>query len=36
VNSEAERRVEAASVEQLELWLERAVSAATLGELLTD
>lgn len=34
VDSETERRVGAASGAQIELWLERVVSAATLGELL--
>jgi hypothetical protein len=33
---ETERRIVAASAEQVELWAERVLSAATLTELLAD
>lgn len=36
VDAEVERRVVAASAEQVELWAERVLSAATLDELLAD
>jgi putative YhgA-like transposase len=36
VNDDTERRVAAASPEQIALWLERVLSAATLAELLAD
>ena len=36
VDGETERRVAVASVEQIELWAERVLSAATLAELLAD
>jgi hypothetical protein len=36
VNGETERRVAAAPAEQLEVWAERVLSAATLAELLAD
>jgi len=36
VDGETERRLEAASAEQIEVWAERVLSAATLAELLAD
>ncbi len=36
VDGETERRVAAASVEQIEVWAEWVLSAATLAELLAD
>jgi len=36
VDGEAERRVAAASAEQVEVWVERVLSAGTLAELLAD
>jgi hypothetical protein len=36
VDGEIERRVATASVEQIEVWAERALSAPTLTELLAD
>ena len=36
VDSETERRLEAASADQIEVWAERVLSAATLAELLAD
>ena len=36
VDGEIERRVEIASVEQVEVWAERVLSAAALTELLAD
>lgn len=36
VDGEIERRVAAASAEQVEVWTERVLSAATLAELLAD
>ena len=36
VDSETERCVAAAPAEQIELWAERVLSAATLAELLSD
>jgi hypothetical protein len=36
VDGEVERRIAAASGEQIEIWAERVLSAATLGELLAD
>jgi hypothetical protein len=36
VDGEIERRVEAATAEQIEVWAERVLSAATLAELLAD
>ena len=36
VDGETERRVAAASAEQIEMWAERVLSAATLAELLAD
>jgi flagellar biosynthesis/type III secretory pathway protein FliH len=36
VDGETERRIAAASAEQVELWAERVLSAATLAELLAD
>ena len=36
VDAEAERRVAAAPTEQIEIWAERVLSAATLTELLAD
>ena len=36
VDHEIERRVTAAPAEQIELWAERVLSAATLAELLAD
>lgn len=33
---EVERRLNAASIEQLELWADRVLTAATLAELLAD
>lgn len=36
VDAEAERRVETASAEQIEVWAERVLSAESLGELLAD
>jgi hypothetical protein len=36
VDGDTERRVAAASVEQIEVWAERVLSAATLAELLAD
>jgi hypothetical protein len=36
VGSETERRLEAASAQQIEVWAERVLSAATLAELLAD
>ena len=36
VDAEAERRIAAAPAEQIEIWAERVLSAATLTELLAD
>ena len=36
VDGEIERRVATASAEQIEVWAERVLSAATLAELLAD
>jgi hypothetical protein len=36
VDGDTERRVAAASTEQIEIWAERVLSAATLAELLAD
>lgn len=36
VDAETERRVAAARAEQIEVWAERVLSAATLAELLAD
>ena len=36
VDGELERRVAAAPAEQIEIWVERVLSAATLAELLAD
>jgi len=36
VDGETERRLEAASTEQIEVWAERVLSVATLPELLAD
>ncbi len=36
VDSEIEHRVAAAPAEQIEIWAERVLSAATLAELLAD
>jgi hypothetical protein len=36
VDGDAERRVAAAPAEQIEVWAERVLSAATLAELLAD
>jgi flagellar biosynthesis/type III secretory pathway protein FliH len=36
VDGEVERRLNAASIEQLELWADRVLTAATLAELLAD
>jgi len=36
VDGEAERRLEGASAEQIEVWAERVLSVATLAELLAD
>lgn len=36
VDGETERRLEAASAQQIEVWAERVLSAATLAELLAD
>jgi hypothetical protein len=36
VDGEIERRVAAAPTEQIEIWAERVLSAATLAELLAD
>jgi hypothetical protein len=36
VNGETERRVATARAEQIEVWAERVLSAATLAELLAD
>jgi flagellar biosynthesis/type III secretory pathway protein FliH len=36
VDGETERRIAAASAEQIEIWAERVLSAATLAELLAD
>jgi hypothetical protein len=36
VNGETERRIAAARAEQIEVWVERVLSAATLAELLAD
>jgi len=36
VDGETERRVAAAPAEQVEVWAERVLSAATLAELLAD
>ena len=36
VGGETERRIAAASVEQIEVWADRVLSAATLAELLAD
>jgi Domain of unknown function (DUF4351) len=36
VDGETERRVAAASAEQVEVWAERVLSTATLNELLAD
>ncbi len=36
VDGETERRLDVASAEQIEVWADRVLSAATLAELLTD
>jgi hypothetical protein len=36
IDGEIERRVAAASIEQIELWADRVLSAATLAEILAD
>jgi len=36
VNADVEQRLAAASIEQIDTWTERVLSAATLTELLTD
>ncbi len=36
LDGEIERRVAAASIEQIELWADRVLSATTLAELLAD
>jgi hypothetical protein len=36
VSPDVERRVETASIEQIETWTKRVLSAATLDELLAD
>ena len=36
VNTDIEQRIAAASIEQIDTWTERVLSAATLTELLAD